>query len=172
MKKTYVQITKKNMDDFGSVIIPGVLEECKGYPGDLLEQYFCIGVKADKEAAGALIAEMDQDTGDLRILSLFVKTAFQRQGIGSGLLKKLTDLAFAAYDWGPGEYGVDIFLKVMYALPEKLKIPFEAFLQKNDFTDFYVFEPTTGNKPEIRGATAQVHLMRRAFEAALTQSER
>ncbi len=40
MKKTYVQITKKNMDDFGSVIIPGVLEECKGYPGDLLEQYF------------------------------------------------------------------------------------------------------------------------------------
>ena len=159
MKITYCQITPQNINSFREVMIPGVYKELLQQEEPYVNRYFAIGAKAEGETAGALVADHSEITGDLLILSLFVKRAYQGRDIGSGLLKKLVDLAYVSYDRGPGEYGVDIFVKMMYSLPDDIREGLEQFLKKNEFTDFYVFEKGRDGKPDTRGASAQVHFM-------------
>ena len=151
------QIQKNTLPVYENVILPVIYEELADWKEELLEGYFCIGVKDGRKPVGALIAEHEDELGDLTILSLYVLPDYRRQGIGSRLLQTLTDVAYALYEPLPGEYGADIFLKTVYSLPDDMRLVWESFLKKHDFTDYYVFEPRTEDHEEIRGASAEVH---------------
>ena len=56
--------------------------------------------------------------------------------------------------------GDDILLKTMYCLREEYRKPFEEWLVQNDFTDFGILKQADGTSPEIRSATAEIHIFR------------
>ena len=66
-KITTYQITRRTMKTYQDVILPVIYEELAEWPGELLEGYFCIGVKAGRTPVGALIAEHEDIDGDLTI---------------------------------------------------------------------------------------------------------
>ncbi len=80
--------------------------------------------------------------------------------MASGLSKKMTEVALALYDWEGGQYGDDITIKTMYCLEDQYREVFEAWLEKNDFTDYIILREGTADRPEICGATAEVHFFR------------
>ena len=147
------------MKTYQDVILPVIYEELAEWPGELLEGYFCIGVKAGRTPVGALIAEHEDIDGDLTIISLYVLPEYRRQGIGSRLIRSMTDVARALYQPLPHEYGTDIYVKTVYSLPVDMLSIWESFLKKNDFTDYYILQQESDNQPEIRGAAAEVHFM-------------
>lgn len=156
-KISYYQINKKTMPVYRDVILPVIYEELSVWQGELLEGYFCIGVKVGRTPVGALIAEHEDDTGDMTIISLYVLPDYRRQGIGSMLLKKMTEIAYALFQPLPEEYGIDIWIKTVYCLPQEMQVVWESFLKKNDFTDYYQLEPETDQHKEIWGAAAKLH---------------
>ncbi|MBP5607963.1 MAG: GNAT family N-acetyltransferase [Lachnospiraceae bacterium] len=154
----YQQISSKNLGRWKEVIIPAVYSELDGERKELEGNYICLGIKAGREYAGALISHIEQDTGDLQILSIVIRPEYRRRGGATGLIRKLCDIAYASYVWRPGEYSAEVFVKLMYALPDEFKNELEAFLKKAGFTEFYVFEKNTKDEPALCGASMEINL--------------
>ena len=51
-------------------------------------------------------------------------------------------------------------MKTMYSLSDNYREIFEAWLEKNDFTDFCILKDKEDDKPEIKSATVEIHFMR------------
>ena len=156
MSFEYQQINSRNLGRWKEVIIPAVYSELERERKELDGNYLCIGIKAGKEYAGALISHIEQDTADLQILSLFIMPQFRRCGGASGLIKKLCDIAYVSYEWQRNEFRATVFVKLMYALPDELKNDLEAFLRKAGFTEFYIFEKDGKDGPGICGASMEL----------------
>ncbi len=154
----YSQITEKNLEEYEPLILPMVVEELK-QQGNLEENYLALAADDKDGAVGALVAELE-DNGDISLLSVWTDEEHRREGIASGLLQKMTEVARALYDWEDSQYGDDILLKVMYCLEDEYREVFEEWLRKNDFTDFLVMRDKSQNRPEICGATAEIHFFR------------
>ena len=154
----YSQITEKNLEEYEPLILPMVVEELK-QQGNFEENYLALAADDKDGAVGALVAELE-DNGDISLLSVWTDEEHRREGIASGLLQKMTEVARALYDWEDSQYGDDILLKVMYCLEDEYREVFEEWLRKNDFTDFLVMRDKSQNRPEICGATAEIHFFR------------
>lgn len=156
---TYTRISMRTLSKWKDVIIPYTYEELLKDKEAFDEDYICIGVKDSEGPAGALIAHIEQHVGDVQILSIYMLPQKRRKGAGSGLISRLFNLMASAYGWEEGEYGTDVYVKTMYALPAELYKVYEAFLKANSFTQFYIFEKAKGRKPSLRGADARLHLI-------------
>lgn len=154
----YSQITEKNLEEYEPLILPMVVEELK-QQGNFEENYLALAADDKDGAVGALVAELE-DNGDISLLSVWTDEEHRREGIASGLLQKMTEVARALYDWEDSQYGDDILLKVMYCLEDEYREVFEEWLRRNDFTDFLVMRDKSQNRPEICGATAEIHFFR------------
>ncbi len=154
----YSQITEKNLEEYEPLILPMVVEELK-QQGNFEENYLALAADDKDGAVGALVAELE-DNGDISLLSVWTDEEHRREGIASGLLQKMTEVARALYDWEDSQYGDDILLKVMYCLEDEYREVFEEWLRKNDFTDFLVMRDKSQKRPEICGATAEIHFFR------------
>lgn len=77
---------------------------------------------------------------DLAVLSIFTLPEHRRQGIASELLDKALFIARRLFVFEEGEDEDYINLKAVYRLSDKFRLPFEAFLKKNNFTDFYLID--------------------------------
>ncbi|MDC7293983.1 GNAT family N-acetyltransferase [Butyrivibrio sp. DSM 10294] len=154
----YSQITEKNLEEYEPLILPMVVEELK-QQRNFEENYLALAADDKDGAVGALVAELE-DNGDISLLSVWTDEEHRREGIASGLLQKMTEVARALYDWEDSQYGDDILLKVMYCLEDEYREVFEEWLRKNDFTDFLVMRDKSQNRPEICGATAEIHFFR------------
>ena len=155
---TYHHISSNNLERWKELIIPTIYDELLEYRKDLSENYICIGVKYEKEMAGALIAHIEQVIGDIQIISIYVRQQFRRRGLGSGMVRKLRDIAATGYSFERGELGAEIYIKTMYALPAELRRNYEAFLKAVDFTQFYIFKKAAGRNPALCGADAMLRI--------------
>ena len=157
-KLTYTRISTRTLSRWKEVIIPYVYDELLNEKEAFDEDYIGIGVKDSDGPVGALAAHIEQLVGDVQILSIYVEPDKRRRGAGSGLIKRLFKLMANTFVWEKGEYGTDVYVKTMYALPAELCKNYEAFLKANRFTQFYIFEKARGRKPSLRGADAKLHL--------------
>ena len=155
---TYEQITEKDISKYKDLILPMVYEELL-LQENIEENYLALAATDGDTALGALVAEWEED-GDITLLSIWTSKDHRREGVASGLIKKMTEVALALYDWEGGQYGDDITIKTMYCLEDQYREVFEAWLEKNDFTDFVILREGTSDRPEICGATAEVHFFR------------
>ncbi|MBQ7613853.1 MAG: GNAT family N-acetyltransferase [Butyrivibrio sp.] len=155
---TYEQITEKDISKYKDLIIPMVYEELL-LQENIEENYLALAATDGDTALGALVAEWEED-GDITLLSIWTSKDHRRDGVASGLIKKMTEVALALYDWEGGQYGDDITIKTMYCLEDQYREVFEAWLEKNDFTDYIILREGTAERPEICGATAEVHFFR------------
>ncbi len=155
---TYRQITEKDLEEYEELILPMVLEELR-QQDSIEENYLALAAVYEDKAVGALVAELE-DNGDISLLNIWTDEKYRRKGIASGLLQKMTEVARALYDWEDGQYGEDIILKTMYCLEDQYREAFEEWLRKNDFTDFLIIRDEEADKPEICGATAEIHFFR------------
>ena len=154
----FKQITKDELEDYRMLILPAVYEELE--ESEVMDtDYICLALLTDDEAAGAIITDLE-DGGDLCLLSIWTDPRFRRQGVATSLLHEMTQVALELYDWEPLQYGDDILLKAMYCLSEEYRTPLEAWLMKNDFTDFTIMKEAEGDANEICGATAEIHFYR------------
>ena len=157
-KLTYTRISRRTLKSWKEVIIPYTYEELLTEKEAFDEDYICIGVKDADGPVGALVAHIEQLVGDVQILSIYVEPDKRRRGAGSGMIKRLYNVMAQTYVWQQGEYGTDVHVKTMYALPAEMCKNYEAFLKANRFTQFYIFEKARGRKPSLRGADAKLHL--------------
>lgn len=157
-ERTYQNISSQNLGRWKELIIPTIYAELEENRKYLSDDYLCIGVKEGREQAGALIAHVEQLNGDVQIISIYVLPQFRRRGIGSGLVKKLMELAAAAYRFDRTELSAEIYIKTMYALPAGLRKNYEAFLKAADFTQFYIFKKAAGRNPALCGADAKLRI--------------
>ena len=155
---TYEQITEKDISKYKDLILPMVYEELL-LQENIEENYLALAATDGDTALGALVAEWEED-GDITLLSIWTSKDHRRDGVASGLIKKMTEVALALYDWEGGQYGDDITIKTMYCLEDQYREVFEAWLEKNDFTDYIILREGTADRPEICGATAEVHFFR------------
>ncbi len=155
---TYEQITEKDISKYKDLILPMVYEELL-LQENIEENYLALAATDGDTALGALVAEWEED-GDITLLSIWTSKDHRREGVASGLIKKMTEVALALYDWEGGQYGDDITIKTMYCLEDQYREVFEAWLEKNDFTDYIILREGTADRPEICGATAEVHFFR------------
>ena len=155
---TYKQILEKELPEYKELILPMIYEELKA--GENIEENYIALAAVDADMPiGALVAELEAD-GDISLLSIWTDQRYRRKGVASGLLQKLSEIARALYVWEDGQYGDDVSLKVMYCLEEKYRQVFEAWLEKNDFTEFMVMREEDAGRPSVCGATAQIHFYR------------
>ncbi len=158
MTLEYREITKEDLDNYKTLMLPMIYEELSEQE-DINSEYICIASWLNDEPAGAIITELEGN-GDINLLSIWTAQKYRRMGIASALKDKMTEVAVNLYDWEEGQYGDDIILKTMYSLGDEYRKPFESWLEKNDFTDFCILKNAEGNNPEIKSATAEIHFMR------------
>ncbi len=154
----YREITHDDLETYKALILPMIFNELSDEE-KLEESYICIGAWTDDKPVGAIITLMNED-GGLSLLSIWTDQKYRRQGVASGLLQKMTYVAFRLYDWQDMQYGDDVDLTTMYSLSERHKAPFEAWLRKNNFTDFLITKQAEGDKPAICAAIAEIHYYR------------
>ncbi len=155
---TYKQIAKNELSGYESLMLPMIYEELS-QQDSIEEGYIALAAEEENEPLGVLVAE-PEDSGDINRLSIWTVKDRRREGIASGLLEKMTEVAGALYGWDDGQYGDDITLKTMYCLDVGYREIFEAWLEKNNFTDFMVMRDATKDRPDICGATAEIHFYR------------
>jgi hypothetical protein len=154
----FKQITKKDLETYKSLILPMVYEELLTQE-DIETQYIALGAWSGKKAVGAIVTDLE-DSGDLTMLSIWTGQESRRQGIASMLLKKMLYVAYRLYNWQQYQYGDDIQLKTMYCLADEYREPFEEWLKKNDFTEFYIMRDSQLGQPDICSAMAEIHIYR------------
>ncbi len=155
---TYKQITEKDLSEYEAFMLPMIYEELL-QQSCIEENYIALAAIEEDTSLGVVIAE-PEDGGDINLLSIWTAMDRRREGIASGLLQKMTEVARALYKWDDGQYGDDITLKTMYCLDDRYRKIYEAWLEKNGFTDFMVMRDETGDRPDICGATAEIHFYR------------
>ena len=154
----YTEITREELTRYQPLILPMVYEELEAQE-EIGSDYICIACCLGGEPAGAIIAE-PEGNGDLNLLSIWTDPRYRRMGVASALRDKMTQVAVSLYDWDDGQYGDDVLLKTMYALSDRYREPFEAWLEKNDFTDFGILTEPSADTPAIRSASAEIHFFR------------
>ena len=154
----YKEITKDDLELLQPLILPDIYDELTEQD-DISTEYICLSAWFEDIPVGAIITDLE-DSGDLSLLSIWTAPAYRRMGIASALRDKMTEVAVNLYDWDDGQFGDDVILKTMYSLRDEFRKPFEAWLQKNDFTEFCILKEADGEKPEICSATAEIHFMR------------
>ena len=160
MKVDYKEITKGDLDTYKDLILPMIYEELS-HEEKPEENYICLAACVDDIPAGAIVTLMNND-GSLTLLSIWTDQRYRRQGIASGLLQKMTYVAYRLYDWEMSQYGDDVQLRAMYRLSERYKKPLEAWLMKNDFTDFAITQEGDEENPSTCVAMAEIHFFRTA----------
>ena len=155
---TYKQITEKDLSEYEAFMLPMIYEELL-QQSCIEENYIALAAIDEDTPFGVVIAE-PEDGGDINLLSIWTAMDRRREGIASGLLQKMTEVARALYKWDDGQYGDDITLKTMYCLDDRYRKIYEAWLEKNGFTDFMVMRDETEDRPDICGATAEIHFYR------------
>ena len=156
---TYKQITETNLQEYESLMLPMIYEELKAQTNIEENNYLALAAVDGDTQLGALVAELE-DNGDLNLLSIWTDQAYRREGVASALLQKMAEIVSALYNWDDGQYGEDITLKIMYCLDDKYRDVLENWLEKNDFTDFYILQDGNDERPDICGATAEIHIFR------------
>ncbi len=154
----YKQIAKNELSGYESLMLPMIYEELS-QQDSIEEGYIALAAEEENEPLGVLVAE-PEDSGDINLLSIWTVKDRRKEGIASGLLGKMSEVARALYEWDDGQYGDDITLKTMYCLEDRYREVFEAWLEKNSFTDFMVMRDATKDRPDICGATAEIHFYR------------
>lgn len=154
----YKEITKDDLGSYEHLILPMVYEELTEQDS-IDTEYICIAMWLGDVPVGAIIAE-PEGSGDINLLSVWTDVNYRRMGVASALRDKMTEVALNLYDWDEAQYGDDILLKTMYCIADEYRVPFETWLEKNDFTDFAVLHPEEGDTKEIRSATAEIHFFR------------
>ena len=138
----YEAITRKNLADYRSVILPDAYKELFLYEEEPIEMgYLCIGAREEKnrEAKGALVAalETEEDGGaGILVRSVFVRKADRRNGIGRTLLSRLLTVASGICVFPEGEEEAAVTLKIQYLMQEWEAEEFTVFLREFGFTDF------------------------------------
>ncbi len=155
---TYKQITEKDLSEYEAFMLPMIYEELL-QQSCIEENYIALAAIEEDTSLGVVIAE-PEDGGDINLLSIWTAMDRRREGIASGLLQKMTEVVRALYKWDDGQYGDDITLKTMYCLDDRYRKIYEAWLEKNGFTDFMVMRDETEDRPDICGATAEIHFYR------------
>lgn len=124
--------------DYEGVILPDVYEllEETAKEEALTEHYLCIGAKEESVAVAALILELEEDTGDLVILSLFVAQEYRRQNIATDLIHSALQIASESFIFLEGEEEDLVQMKMSSLLPEDVHKVWHAFLESVGFTDF------------------------------------
>ena len=158
MTITYKQITEKELSKYESLMLPMIYEELE-QQASIEEEYIAIAAEEEDEPLGVLVAEFE-DSGDINLLSIWTTQDRRREGIASGLFDKMAEIARALYEWDDGQYGDDINVKTMYCLDDRYREIFEAWLEKNHFTDFMVMRDATKDRPDKCGATAEIQFYR------------
>ena len=97
--------------------------------------------------------------GDLAVLSIYTIPEHRRQGIASELLKKAIFVSRQLFVFEDGEDEEFINLKAVYRLSEKFKNPFEEFLKKNNFTDFYLLDEH--DNPQVWAAVEEIRFYKK-----------
>ncbi len=154
----FKQITKEELDAYKGVLLPMIYEELS-QQDDIETEYIGIAATEGEKVIGAIVAEPDDD-GDLTLLSVWVVPEKRNEGVASQLLQKMLYVAYRLYNWEDGQYGDDITLKTMYCLADEYREPFEKWLEKNDFTDFYITRTSRLGQPDICTASAEIHMYR------------
>ncbi|MBQ8914209.1 MAG: GNAT family N-acetyltransferase [Lachnospiraceae bacterium] len=158
MVPEYKEITKEELETYRELILPMVYEELSEQD-EINTEYICIASWLNGEPAGVIISEL-LGNGDMNLLSIWTAQKYRRMGIASALRDKMTEVAVNLYDWEEGQYGDDITLNTMYSLSDRYRKTFEAWLEKNDFTDFCIIKEASDGASDICSATAEIHFMR------------
>ena len=158
MGPEYIEITKEELEKYRLLILPMIYDELSEQE-EINTEYICIASVLNDEPAGVIITELEEN-GNMNLLSIWTAQKYRRMGIASALRDKMTEVAVNLYDWDESQYGDDIILKTMYSLSDNYREIFEAWLEKNDFTDFCILKDKEDDKPEIKSATAEIHFMR------------
>ena len=154
----YIEITKETLSDYEDLILPAICEELSAQE-HMNEEYMCVAACTDGLPVAVGIMDFE-DAGDLNLLSVRTDLRFRNMGLASALLHKMIEVACNLYDWEENQFGDDVVLKTMYCLAQEYREPFEAWLRKNDFTDFAVLKAPEGDLPEVCAATAEIHFYR------------
>lgn len=124
--------------DYEGVILPDIYEllEETAQEEALTEHYLCIGAKEGSVAVAALILELEEETGDLVILSLFVAQEYRRQYIATDLIHSALQIAAESFIFWEEEEEDLVQMKMSSLLPEDIHEVWHAFLESVGFTDF------------------------------------
>ena len=135
-------IGKEELGQYAHLVLPYVCDELAAYEGDPEREYICLYGSIENEDSilfpvSALVMLMEPD-GALSLLSVYTLPEYRRRGFASELLDKAVFIARRLFIFDEGEDEEVISVKAVYRLsPARLDV-FEAFLKKNDFTDFYL----------------------------------
>lgn len=137
-------IRKEELRQYSHLILPYVCDELGAYEGDLDREYICLYACAENPdgilfPVSALIMLMEMD-GALSVLSVYTLPEYRRRGIASELLDKAVFIARRLFIFDEDEDEEEISLKAVYRLSPARREVFEAFLKKNNFTDFYLLD--------------------------------
>ncbi|MBQ6505517.1 MAG: GNAT family N-acetyltransferase [Flexilinea sp.] len=155
-------IEKKELSKYRELILPYIYDELSDSAGELDENYICLAGCVENEdgiliPVSALVMLMETN-GDLALLSIYTLPERRRQGIASELLEKAIFIGRQLYIFDEGENEEFINLKAIYRLSEKFRTPFEEFLKKNNFTDFYLLDEQDG--PQVWAAIEEIQFYR------------
>ena len=152
-------IEKEKLPQYQDVILPYIYDELDECGGDLAENnYLCLAANVENEdgilfPVSALIMLLEANE-DLAVLSIYTLPEYRRQGIASKLLDKALFIARRLFIFEEGEDEDIINLKAIYRLSDEFRIPFEEFLKKNNFTDFYLFDEH--DDPQVWAAIEEI----------------
>ena len=137
-------IEKETLPRYKDLILPYIYDELESYYDDLAESYICLaGSEEDEDGeffpVSALII-LREANEDLAVLSIYTLPEHRRQGIASKLLDKALFTARRLFVFEEGEDEDYVNLKAIYRLSDNFRLPFESFLKKNNFTDFYLLD--------------------------------
>lgn len=157
-------IDKETLPRYRDLILPYIYEELENCREDLAdENYICLSGTAENDDGilipiAALVMLMEAN-GDLAVLSIYTIPEHRRQGIASELLKKAIFVSRQLFVFEDGEDEEFINLKAVYRLSEKFKNPFEEFLKKNNFTDFYLLDEH--DNPQVWAAVEEIRFYKK-----------
>ena len=137
-------IDKETLPRYRDLILPYIYEELENCREDLAdENYICLSGTAENDD-GILIP---------------IAAEHRRQGIASELLEKAIFVSRQLFVFEDGEDEEFINLKAVYRLSEKFKNPFEEFLKKNNFTDFYLLDEH--DNPQVWAAVEEIRFYKK-----------
>ena len=131
-------VDEENLPEYEGVILPDIYEllEETAKEEPLAEHYLCIGVRQGSDAVAALILEMEEGTGDLVILSLYVAQEYRRLGLGTQMIHHALEIASESFVFAEGVEEEMVQMKSNSLLPEAVHEVWHAFLESVGFTDF------------------------------------
>lgn len=152
-------IEKEELSQYENLILPYIYEELDDSGGELSENnYLCLAASAENEKGSlvpvSVLVMLLEANLDLAVLSIYTLPEYRRQGIASRLLDKALFVARRLFVFEEGEDEDFINLKAIYRLSDEFRIPFEEFLKKNNFTDFYLLDEH--DDPQVWAAIEEV----------------